>query len=82
MGESAGMAQAAQRLGQPRTGHGLAPGSVGLTGSPTIRDAGSGQHAHRLGKRQAIRYGPVVVLTFIVFAEQRVGFRQIRLKEC
>ena len=51
------MAQGRQRLRQPGAGHGLAPGDVGLPGSPIPGNAGPGQHAHRLAERQAIGGG-------------------------
>ena len=47
-----GLRKASERLRQPRTSYRLAPVNVGLSGGPVLRDAGPGQHAHRLAKRQ------------------------------
>jgi len=49
-----GTAQGRERLGQPGTGHGLAPVNVGVSGGPIRGDAGSCQHAHRFAERQTL----------------------------
>jgi len=47
-------AQGRERVGQPGTGHGLAPVNVGVSGGPIRGDAGSCQYAHRFAERQTL----------------------------